>query len=144
MGGRMVWPPKRTEGVNIRKMSINMADINSGVSISGGTINADQFAAGQNARAYKGESSMTPSAELQHIYAKLDELEKAIQRHGADLERPDDLMSAAKAVKVELASEKPNKITVTSILSGIAESVRSIASIASLAETLRTAVGGLF
>jgi hypothetical protein len=34
--------------------------------------------------------------------------------------------------------------TVTSVLSGIAESVRSIASIASLAETLKTAVGGLF
>jgi hypothetical protein len=121
-----------------------MADTNSGVSISGGTIHADQFVAGQNARAYKWENAMTPPAELQHIYAKLDDLEGVIRKHSAELERPDDLISAAKAVKAELSSETPNKITVTSILSGIADSVRSIASIASLAETLKTAVVNLF
>lgn len=121
-----------------------MGDVNSGVSISGGTINADQFAAGQNARAYKCESSMLPQADLQHIYAKLDELEKSIQRHGEELQRPDDLTSAAKAVKAELASAKPNKITVMSLLGGIGEAVRSVTSIATMVETLRTAVGGLF
>ena len=121
-----------------------MGDTNRGFIVSGGTIKADQIVGGENAKGYKYEGSKESQAELQHIYAKLDELEKAIQRHGAELQRPDDLMNAAKAVKAELASEKPNKITVTAILSGIAESVRSIASIASLAETLKTAVGGLF
>ena len=121
-----------------------MENINSGVTISGGTINADQFVAGQNAKAYKSESRMASETELRHIYAKLDELESVIRTHGAELNRADDLVSAAKAVKTELGSEKPNKITVMSVLGGIGESVQSIASIASLVETVKTAVGGLF
>jgi len=119
-----------------------MANINTGVSISGGTINADQFVGGQDAKAYKWDN--LPPKELQHIYAKLDELERAIQKHGSEVERADDLINAAKTVKAELASAKPNKLTVTAILDGIAHSVRSIASIASLAKTLKNTVGGLF
>jgi len=121
-----------------------MADINRGVSISGGTINADQFVAGQGARAYKWETSRTLPTELENISAKLDELEKIIQTHRAQLRRPDDLVSAARAVKAELGTKNPNELTVTSILNGIVDSVRSVASIASLAETIKTAVSGLF
>lgn len=98
-----------------------MADTNRGFIVSGGTIKADQIVGGENAKGYKYEGSKASQADLQHIYTKLDELEKEMQGHGAELRQPEDLISAAKTVKAELASEKPNKLTVMSILSPLCE-----------------------
>jgi hypothetical protein len=51
------------------------------------------------------------------------------------------VLQSTQAAKDELSKEKPNKLTVRSILSGIAESVQSVSTIATAVEGLKTAVG---
>jgi hypothetical protein len=120
-----------------------MVDTNKGFIQHGGTIKAEVFAGGENARAYKSEDQTGSRAQLEDVYRKLEELENAIRQHGAPLHQPDEIVDAAKAIRSQLQSEKPNKLTVMSILNGIAQSVKSVASIATIAESIKTAVTGL-
>jgi hypothetical protein len=52
-----------------------------------------------------------------------------------------EIVAATAAVANELAREKPNKVTVSGILTGIAEGVKSVGTIASAVDGLRRAVG---
>ncbi|HLX59102.1 MAG TPA: hypothetical protein VKR83_18945 [Ktedonobacteraceae bacterium] len=116
---------------------------NEGIYITGGAINADQIAVGRNARAMKIVSSANEALErkgLQEIRDRLDELVNALTTHADALENPDELLDSAEVVAEELSKEKPNKFTLTSILSGIASSVQSVATIAAAAEALKHAI----
>jgi uncharacterized coiled-coil DUF342 family protein len=114
---------------------------NRGMQVSGGTINAEVIAGGENAKATKYEGSKRGEAEIQSIYAKLAELEKAILTNAAELKQSDELIDATRQVRKELASAKP-KVTVTSVLHGITQSVQSVAAIAELAKAVPEAISG--
>jgi translation initiation factor 2B subunit (eIF-2B alpha/beta/delta family) len=119
-----------------------MGKTNRGMQVSGGMIHAEVIAGGENAKATKYEGSKRAEAELQSIYAKLAELEKAIMANAAELKQSDELIDATRQVRKELASAKPNKVTVTSVLHGISQSVQSVAAIAELAKAVQEAISG--
>jgi hypothetical protein len=121
-----------------------MSDINKGFIQHGGTIKADVFAGGENARASKTDGQERSKTELEDIYLKLEELENAIKEHAEKINQSEDVIDATKAVRSQLQSDKPNKLTVLSILNGITQSVQSIAGIATMAESIKAAVTGLF
>jgi hypothetical protein len=52
----------------------------------------------------------------------------------------DEVQSSVQSVAQELAKEKPNKLTVTSLLGGIASAVKSVAGIAAAVEALKAVV----
>ncbi len=116
---------------------------NEGINISGGTIKADQLAVGRNARATKIVSSageVLDQKGLQEIRDKLDELVNALTTHADALENPDEVLDSTEVVAQELSKDKPNKLTLTAVLSGIASSVQSVAAIATAAEALKHAI----
>jgi hypothetical protein len=116
---------------------------NEGIYQSGGSIQADQIAVGRNARAAKilnVTNDVLEQKGLQEIRDKLDELLKVIIEHANSLDAPDEVLDSTEIVAKELAKDKPNKLTVTGVLTGIADGVKSVASIATAAEALRKAV----
>jgi hypothetical protein len=124
-----------------------MSEINEGMIISGsGSVKfekIDVLAVGSGAKAHKivnGTGEALPSKDLQEIQKKLEELTSALAAHRIQLENREDVENSVKSVAAELEKEKPNKLTVTSILSGIATAVSSATGIATAAEALKAAV----
>lgn len=111
--------------------------------MTGGTINAEQIAAGRQARAIKIVSSADQALEqkgLQEIREKLDELVNALTTHAEALENPDEVLDSTEAVAEELSKDRPNKLTLTAILSAIASSVQSVAVVATAVDALKHAI----
>lgn len=116
---------------------------NEGIYMTGGTINAEQIAAGRQARAIKIVSSADQALEqkgLQEIREKLDELVNALTTHAEALENPDEVLDSTEAVAEELSKDRPNKLTLTAILSAIASSVQSVAVVATAVDALKHAI----
>jgi hypothetical protein len=116
---------------------------NEGIYMTGGTINAEQIAVGRKARATKIVSSANQALEqkgLQEVRDKLDELVNALTTHADALDNPDEVLDSAEVVAEELSKDKPNKLTLTAILSGIASSVQSVAAIATAVDALKHAI----
>lgn len=116
---------------------------NEGIYMTGGTINAEQLAVGRKARAMKIVSSADQALEqkgLQEIREKLDELVNILTEHADALENPDEVLDSTEVVAEELSKDKPNKLTLTAILSGIASSVQSVAVLASAVDALKHAI----
>lgn len=116
---------------------------NEGIYMTGGTINAEQIAVGRKARATKIVSSANQALEqkgLQEVRDKLDELVNALTTHADALDNPDEVLDSAEVVAEELSKDKPNKLTLTAILSGIASSVQSVTAIATAVDALKHAI----
>jgi len=116
---------------------------NEGIYQSGGSIQGDQIAVGKNARATKISNVANEVLEqkgLQEIKDKLDELLKALNDHATSLAATPEILDSTEIVVKELAKDKPNKLTVIGVLSGIADGAKSVASIANAAEALKKAV----
>ena len=116
---------------------------NEGIYMTGGTINAEQIAVGRKARATKIVSSANQALEqkgLQEVRDKLDELVNALTTHADALDNPDEVLDSAEVVAEELSKDKPNKLTLTAILSGIASSAQSVAAIATAVDALKHAI----
>lgn len=116
---------------------------NEGIIITGGTIKAEQVVVGKNASAVKIMSTAKESLEqkgLHEIWDKLEQLEKTLNTYGSTLENRDEINGAAKEIAKELSKEKPNKITVTGILEGVANGVKSVANIATSVEALKKVI----
>ncbi len=116
---------------------------NEGIYMTGGTINAEQIAVGRKARATKIVSSANQALEqkgLQEVRDKLDELVNALTTHADALDNPDEVLDSAEVVAEELSKDKPNKLTLTAILGGIASSVQSVAAIATAVDALKHAI----
>lgn len=122
---------------------MDTSDTNKGIQVSGGTFNADNVAVGDSAKAYKtvyAADKMSEQEKWQEIHEKLDELEKALNAHAASLNNPDEVRGSTAVVAEELSKDKPNKLTITSVLNGIADSVKSVTVIAVAVEALRNAI----
>ncbi len=116
---------------------------NEGIYMTGGTINAEQIAVGRKARATKIVSSANQALEqkgLQEVRDNLDELVNALTTHADALDNPDEVLDSAEVVADELSKDKPNKLTLTAILGGIASSVQSVAAIATAVDALKHAI----
>ena len=116
---------------------------NEGIIITGGTINAQQLAVGRHAKAFQtitqAEDALAQKG-LVEIQAKLDALKEALTQNGGSLQNQDEVMGATEQVAQELTKEKPNKLAVVGILSGIAQSVNSVTAVATAVHGLTAAV----
>ena len=116
---------------------------NEGIIQSGGTIIADQIAVGANAEVIKIVNTASEVLEqkgLQEIRNKLAELLAAVSSQANALKNRDEVLDSTKIVAQELSKEKPNKFTITAILDGIANGVKSIPNIIAIAQALKSAV----
>jgi len=120
----------------------NTNNPNQGIQVSGGSFNADNVAAGPRAQAHKTSYGDTWSEleKRQEIQKKLAELEKALDAHASSLQNAEEIRSSTTVIADELRKKQPNKLTVSAILNGIADSVKSITGIALAVEALKNAV----
>jgi hypothetical protein len=116
---------------------------NEGAYITGGSIKAEQVAMGRQARATKIVNAADDALEqkgLTEIRNKLDELLRAISAQADSLDNRDEVLDSTETVAKELAKDKPNKLTITAVLSGMAESAKTVAGVATAVQALRSAV----
>jgi hypothetical protein len=116
---------------------------NEGIYIRGGSFKADQVAVGKQARVTKIVNAADDALEqkgLSEIRNKLDELLSAISVHADSLDNRDEVLDSTETVAKELAEDKPNKLTIMGVLSGMAESAKTVAGVATAVQALRSAV----
>jgi hypothetical protein len=112
---------------------------NEGVQISGGRIDAGAFAVGRGARASTGGSPLDDPGR-QEIARRLAELLRQLDAAAPQLDDEAEVRGSTQVVVDELDKERPNKMTVTSVLAGIAGTVTSVAGLATAADALLDAV----
>lgn len=115
---------------------------NQGVIVSGGTFSATNVATGNKAAVYTSQPSASP--ELKAVQEQLAILMKTLEEHGQALHNTDEVKQSAQVIAQELKKEKPNRITLTGVLAGISESVKSVSVLATAAEALKIALAALF
>lgn len=116
---------------------------NDGIIQTGGKIEADQIAVGHNARAIRylaQANERLEEAGLLEVQAKLVDLVQILEEHAGSLANGDELLSSAEMVTKELSNEKPSKLTLTSLLEGIACNVQSVTVIATAVEALKNTI----
>jgi len=116
---------------------------NEGIQISGGRIEAGALAVGRGAQAHN--VVRMASRELEDrghadLGQRLEELLRQLDAHAAQLSNAQELKDSTRLVAEELVKDRPNKTTVTGVLAGIAQSVKSVAGLATAAEALTHAV----
>jgi hypothetical protein len=115
---------------------------NEGIQISGsGNLRARNLAVGRNARVTETHGSEAGPAE--EVRKQVSVFLEKLAQHKNELPEHEDVAEAAKAVEAEAAKEKPNRLTLKSLMDGITTAVKSVSGMAVAAEALKTAVGML-
>jgi hypothetical protein len=120
---------------------------NEGIWMSGGTIDAGALAVGRNAEATNvvGAAGRTLMERGQpEIADRLADLVRLLAAHAPQLDNADELQATTEVVATELAKEKPNRTTVTGLLGGLADGVRSVAGLTTAVEALARAAVAIF
>ncbi|MEU4424105.1 hypothetical protein AB0F81_26045 [Actinoplanes sp. NPDC024001] len=116
---------------------------NEGIIVTGGRIDAGALAVGRGARAeqvvHQAATDLAARGQAELAQA-LEELIRRIDEHAAQLANAGELKESAQVVAEELTRDEPNRTTVTGVLAGIAESVKSVAGVAAAAQALVQAV----
>ena len=115
---------------------------NEGIVQSGGTISATNIAVGR--QAVVNQLQGAESEALKEVRRQLSNVMEALQKYGHEIPNATEVMQSARTAEEELCKEKPNRLTLQSILGGIAESVKSVTTVAATVEALKTAVSVLF
>jgi hypothetical protein len=120
--------------------------INQGIRQTGGEIRAHNTGEGENVSITETgstENAAIRARSLPEVRERLNELEKVLKLHADSLENHDEIVDSANKVAEELHRDKPNKLTITAILNGIAEGVKSVTGIATAVEALKRAVAAM-
>ena len=115
---------------------------NQGIYMTGGTINAQTIAVGVGARATTVATDLRARGK-DEVAECLDELIAQLKAHTDEVPNIEEVLGATETVTEELAKERPNKTTVTGVLSGIATSVQSVSGLATAIDALLKAVQGI-
>jgi hypothetical protein len=116
------------------------ADHNEGVQMSGGRISAGAFAVGRGATASNVSGPPLDDPGRQEVARRLTELLQQLDAAGASLANEAEVRESTQVVVDELGRDRPNKTTVTGVLSGIAGAVTSVAGLATATDALLGAV----
>lgn len=112
---------------------------NEGIQVFGsGRIEAGAVAAGRGATASTGGGPPDPGR--QEIARRLAELLHQLDTAGPQLRNQAEVRESTQVVADELGKERPNKTTVTGVLTGIAGAVASVTGLATAANALLDAV----
>jgi hypothetical protein len=120
---------------------------NEGILMSGGRIDAGALAVGRNAQAtnvVEAAGRTLRERGQPEIADRLAELVRLLEAHAPQLDNADELQATTEVVAAELAKEKPNKITVTGLLRGLADGVRSVAGLTTAVQALAQAAVAIF
>jgi hypothetical protein len=112
---------------------------NEGVQMSGGRIDAGAFAVGRGATASTGGTPVDDPGR-QEISRRLTELLRQLEAVGPQLRDEAEVRESTQVVVDELGKQRPNKTTVTGVLTGIAGAVASVTGLATAADALLDAV----
>lgn len=118
---------------------------NSGIIVTGGTLQAKAVAAGDNARANYREQSVssdTQKENMQEFLSRMDELIALVRKEPGCANTGMD--NALETAKKELSSQTPNKFLVTSVLEMVATHAKSVTTIMGCLEGLRKLVTVVF
>jgi hypothetical protein len=115
---------------------------NEGIVQSGGTMTATNIAVGRGASINQTEPA--DSDALAEVRRQLDSILNELNRHESGIQNFDEVKESVQFMQEELAKETPNRLTLRSVLSGIADSVKSVSAIATTVEGLKMALSTLF
>ena len=129
------------EGINIPRV-VRGGVHNEGIQISGsGTLKARNLAVGRHASVTETHGGNAGPAE--EVQKQVSAFLQALAQHKSDLLEHEDVAEAAKAVEAEALKEKPNRLTLKSLMDGITTAVKSVSGMAVAAEALKMAVVAL-
>lgn len=112
---------------------------NEGIWMSGGRIDAGALAVGRGAQAIQGRDA-DPDPARAEVYRRLEELLRRLEADAERLENPEEVRDATQVVADELRKDKPNKTTITGVLTSIAAAVTSVSGLASATDALLESV----
>jgi hypothetical protein len=112
--------------------------VNQGIIQSGGKIEANQIVVGRGAQA------VSMSSESDGENRKLrEELQKSValliqtlETHRNNLTNGPELLETAQSLEREVLAKKPNKLTATAILEGIAKAAGSVSAVGTAVEAI--------
>jgi hypothetical protein len=116
---------------------------NSGISITGGTVNAGAMAAGDHAKATT-TTQQPPAASLDDLRNEMAALVDAIREHAARLADGEQAVAVAEDAQHELAKPAPDKHTLLATLQKLASGVGSIGSLATAVAAIEHVAATLF
>jgi uncharacterized protein YqeY len=122
----------------------SMASENKGIIVTGGIFNADQVTVGENSTAYKSISTSAAALSQsgrEDIAQALEQLVKVLKAYSGEIPSEEEVVAGVQQVAEEINKEKPNKLTLNSLLDGIKNVVDPIAEIAQKVTVLKSAIG---
>jgi hypothetical protein len=117
---------------------------NSGISITGGTVNAGAMAAGDHAKATTTTTHQVSAASLEELRNEMAALVDAIRASAARLADGEQAVTVAEDAQRELAKPAPDKHTLLATLQKLASGVGSIGSLATAVAAIEHAAATLF
>jgi hypothetical protein len=120
-----------------------MAGKNSGITISGGTVNAGAMAAGKGAVASNVAAGASESA-LADIRRSIDQLAEELRAKVSELDDPDQAIAIADLARNEAAKKSPNKGTLLGLLKTLTVVVGDVASFGTSVASIVSAVSTIF
>jgi hypothetical protein len=120
-----------------------MAGKNSGITISGGTVNAGAMAAGKGAVA-SNVALGTSEAALADVRRRLDQLAQELRTRVSELDDPDQTLTVVDLARKEAAKKSPNKGTLQGLLKTLTSVVGDVASFGTSIASIVSAVSTIF
>ena len=116
---------------------------NSGISITGGTVNAGAMAAGHDASA-TNTTQQAPTVSLDDIRREMATLVDVVRASASQLGDGHRAVAMAEDAQQELAKSAPNKHTLLATLQKLASGVGSVGSLASAVAVIQQTAATLF
>lgn len=116
---------------------------NKGISISGGSFEANQVSVGSNASSVQNvnySGNQVNNSEKEKVDEAMSELLKVIELHRGGILNEEGVLQEVKLLKEETQKESPNKFTLKGLLTSLKESLGSVAEISEKIVTLQKAV----
>lgn len=116
---------------------------NSGISITGGTVNAGAMAAGHRATA-TNTTQQPSSVSLDDLRREMAALVDVLRTHASQLVDGERAVTVAEDAQQELAKDAPDKHTLLATLQKLASGVGSVGSLATAVAAIQQAAAALF
>jgi hypothetical protein len=120
-----------------------MVGKNSGIVISGGTVNANAMAAGKGAVASNVAVGVSEAA-LADIRQSLDQLAQELRARASELDDADQALAVVDLARNEAAKKSPNKGTLLGLLKTLTSVVGDVASFGTSVAAIVSTVSAIF
>lgn len=121
---------------------MNQEQGNQGIVVSGGSFSAEMAVAGKNSKAIqiKKIADELQASGKEEVAKLITELLESIEVHSSKVENKEEVVEAVQEVAKEVNKEKPNKLTLKGLLTGVKDAVGSVTEIAEKTVLLQKAI----